>query len=130
MYTLISIYISKGQCPENRCFKAFVPLSTLIFAQFRPLIRSSMITQLSTSTGSFFSTISSVGYKVKISCRSASSLSFLRAIKIRLLPRSANAFAVSYPMPELAPVITVYLFVFEPFTKPPGNPAGVYFAFV
>ena len=36
-----------------------------------------------------------------------------KACIIRLFFRPANAFAVSYPMPELAPVITVYLFVFD-----------------
>jgi hypothetical protein len=31
------------------------------------------------------------------------------------LPRAANASAVSYPIPELAPVITVYFIVWPPF---------------
>ena len=39
----------------------------------------------------------------------------LRAIRIKFSPRLANAFAAAAPIPELAPVMTIYFFIFYPF---------------
>lgn len=52
-----------------------------------------------------------VGCCSKISRFKASRFSVRRAATIRFLPRPAKAFAVSLPIPELAPVMTVYFFV-------------------
>ena len=41
--------------------------------------------------------------------------SALRAITIKFSPRRAKAFAVAAPMPELAPVTTIYFFIFYAF---------------
>ncbi|WP_242976960.1 hypothetical protein [Clostridium sp. 3-3] len=54
--------------------------------------------------------MSNEGFFFKISFFNCIKLFFVRATIIKFLPLDAKSFALSCPIPELAPVASVYLF--------------------